>query len=113
MGVPMSLTPVFGDKVFPFGTHVYREPCLDLDAVLRDLPLLKSYGFNMIKIQEHWSADESREGLYDFSRVETLVKRADELDLGVYLGLTMEQGAGLGLAKIPRLPLRLFGRAAA
>ena len=87
----MSVRPVFGDSAFPFGTHVYREPCLDIDGVLRDLPLLKSYGFNMIKIQEHWSADESREGEYDFSRVEQVVKRADELDLGVYLGLTMEQ----------------------
>ena len=87
----MSLTPVFGDGLFPWGTHVYREPCLDLEGVLRDLPLLKDYGFNMIKVQEHWSADESREGDYDFSRVERVVRRADELGLGVYLGLTMEQ----------------------
>ena len=41
MGVFVGMSPVFGDGVFPFGTHVYREPCLDLDAVLRDLPLLK------------------------------------------------------------------------
>ena len=101
MGAPMSIQPVFGNGVFPLGTHVYREPCLDLDAVLRDLPLLKSYGFNMIKIQEHWSADESREGEYDFSRVETLVRRADELDLGVYLGLTMEQAPAWIWRKFP------------
>ena len=101
MGAPMSIQPVFGNGVFPLGTHVYREPCLDLDAVLRDLPLLKSYGFNMIKIQEHWSADESREGEYDFSRVETLVRRADELDLGVYLGLTMEQAPAWVWRKFP------------
>ena len=97
----MGIQPVFGDNVFPFGTHVYREPCLDLEAVLRDLPLLKRYGFNMIKIQEHWSADESREGEYDFSRVEALVKRADELDLGVYLGLTMEQAPAWIWRKFP------------
>ena len=97
----MTLTPVFGDGVFPWGTHVYREPCLDLDGVLRDLPLLKNYGFNMIKIQEHWSADERREGEYDFSRIETVVKRADELDLGVYLGLTMEQAPAWLWRKYP------------
>ena len=97
----MSITPVFGNGVFPWGTHVYREPCLDLDGVLRDLPLLKAYGFNMIKIQEHWSADERREGQYDFSRVETVVKRADELDLGVYLGLTMEQAPAWIWRKFP------------
>ena len=97
----MTLKPVFGDKVFPFGAHVYREPCLDLDGVLRDLPLIKAYGFNMIKIQEHWSADERREGEYDFSRVEQVVKRADELDLGVYLGLTMEQAPAWVWRKYP------------
>ena len=97
----MSVQPVFGDGLFPWGTHVYREPCLDLDGVLRDLPLLKRYGFNMIKIQEHWSADESREGEYDFSRVEQVVRRADELDLGVYLGLTMEQAPAWIWRKFP------------
>ena len=97
----MSVTPVFGGGVFPWGTHVYREPCLDLDGLLRDLPLLKQYGFNMIKIQEHWSADERREGEYDFSRVEQVARRADELDLGVYLGLTMEQAPAWIWRKYP------------
>ena len=97
----MSIQPVFGDGVFPWGTHVYREPCLDLDGVLRDLPLLKAYGFNMIKIQEHWSADERREGEYDFSRVERVARRAAELDLGVYLGLTMEQAPAWLWRKYP------------
>ena len=97
----MSVQPIFGGGVFPWGTHVYREACLDLDGVLRDLPLLKAYGFNMIKIQQHWSADERREGQYDFSRVETVVKRADELDLGVYLGLTMEQAPAWLWRKYP------------
>ncbi|MCY3833529.1 MAG: beta-galactosidase [Chloroflexi bacterium] len=97
----MSLSPVFGGGLFPWGTHVYREPCLDLDGVLRDLPLLKDYGFNMIKIQEHWSADERREGDYDFSRLEQVLRRADELDLGVYLGLTMEQAPAWLWRKYP------------
>ncbi len=97
----MSIEPVFGDGLFPFGTHVYREPCLDLDAVLADLPLLKDYGFNMIKIQEHWSADEPREGEYDFARVERLIRRAGELDLGIYLGLTMEQAPAWVWRKFP------------
>ncbi len=86
----MTVKPDFGGR-FPFGTHVYREPCLDLEAVLADLPLLKRLGFNMIKIQEHWSTDEPEEGHYDFSRVDRLIARAGELDLGIYLGLTMEQ----------------------
>ncbi len=101
MGAPVSIQPVFGAGVFPFGTHVYREPCLDLDAVVADLPLLKRYGFNMIKIQEHWSADEPREGEVDFSRIERLIQRADELGLGVYLGLTMEQAPAWLWRKYP------------
>ncbi len=95
------MKPVFGESVFPFGTHVYREPCLDLEAVLRDLPLLKSFGFNMIKIQEHWSADEPREGETDFSRIERIIQAAAELDLGVYLGLTMEQAPAWAWRKFP------------
>ena len=95
------MKPVFDKGVFPFGTHVYREPCLDLDAVLDDLPLLKRYGFNMIKVQEHWAADEKREGEYDFSRVERVIARAAELELGVYLGLTMEQAPAWIWRKFP------------
>ena len=86
----MSVKPDFGGR-FPLGTHVYREPCLDLEAVLADLPLLKGLGFNMIKIQEHWSTDEPAEGRYEFARVDRLIARAGELGLGIYLGLTMEQ----------------------
>ena len=95
------MNPIFAKGVFPFGTHVYREPCLDIDAVLDDLPLLKRYGFNMIKVQQHWSADEREEGVYDFSRVERVVARADELGLGVYLGLTMEQAPAWLWRKFP------------
>jgi beta-galactosidase GanA len=86
----MSTIPSFNNQ-FPIGTHVFREPCLDLEPVLADLPLLKRAGFNLIKIQEHWSHDEPRPGEYDLERVERLVARAGELGLGVYLGLTMEQ----------------------
>ncbi len=86
----MTVKPDFGGR-FPFGTHVYREPCLDLEAVLADLPLLKRLGFNMIKIQEHWSVDEPEEGRYEFGRVDRLIARAGEFGLGIYLGLTMEQ----------------------
>ena len=86
----MTVKPDFGG-CFPFGTHVYREPCLDLEAVLADLPLLKRLGFNMIKIQEHWSHRRAGGGPLRFSRVNRLIARAGELDLGIYLGLTMEQ----------------------
>jgi len=87
----MSLQPVFPKAIFPVGAHVYREPYQDQEELLTDLPLLRRAGFTMIKIQESWSVDEPREGVYDFSRIERVIARAGELDLGVYLGLTMEQ----------------------
>jgi beta-galactosidase len=97
----MSVQPVFGGGVFPLGTHVFREPCLDVEPILADLPILRRLGFNLIKIQEHWSHDEPREGEYDFERVERLVARAGELGLGVYLGLTMEQAPAWLWRKFP------------
>jgi beta-galactosidase len=86
----VSVVPTFGG-VFPLGTHVFREPCLDVEPILADLPLLKRAGFNMIKIQEHWSHDEPRQGEYQFERVERVIAGAKQLGLGIYLGLTMEQ----------------------
>lgn len=96
----MAVKPDFGG-IFPFGTHVYREPCLDLEAVLADLPLLKRHGFNMIKIQEHWSTDEPAEGRFEFGRIDRLIARAGDLELGVYLGLTMEQAPAWLWRKYP------------
>jgi len=87
----VSVSPAFPANVFPFGTHVYREPYQDQEELLSDLPLLKRLGFTMVKIQESWAIDEPREGQYDFSRIERVIARAGELGLGVYLGLTMEQ----------------------
>lgn len=47
-------------KMFPFGTHIYREPSLPLEQIREDLPLLKKLGFNMVKIQESWAIDEQK-----------------------------------------------------
>lgn len=97
----MGLTPRFPQDAFPFGTHVYREPYKDQERLLADLPVLKRLGFNMIKIQESWAIDEPREGSYDFSRIERIISRARELDLGIYLGLTMEQAPAWLWKKFP------------
>ena len=109
----MSVQPVFPQDVFPVGTHVYREPYQDQEELLADLPLLQRAGFNMIKIQESWAIDEPREGVYDFSRIERVIARAGELDLGVYLGLTMEQAPAWLWRKSPRCRPGLCHRPAA
>lgn len=80
----------FGKGVFPVGAHVFREPHQDMDELLADLPILKRHGFNMVKLQECWCADEPSEGNIDFTNIERIITRARELDLGIYLGLTME-----------------------
>lgn len=78
-------------SVFPYGTHVYREPPLPLEQLAADLPLLKRLGFSMIKIQESWSTDEKHRGEIDLSHVERVVADARGSGLMVYFGVTMEQ----------------------
>ena len=87
--------------IFPYGTHVYREPPLPFEAIEADLPLLKRLGFTMIKIQESWSADERREGEVDLSLVERVVAGARTNGLLVYFGITMEQAPAWLWRKYP------------
>ncbi len=86
---------------FPFGTHIYREPSLPLEQLRADLPVLKKLGFNMVKIQESWSADERQEGAVDLARVEQLISDARQNGLRVYFGFTLEQAPAWLWHKFP------------
>ena len=79
------------EAMFPFGTHIYREPSLPLEQLRHDMPLLKRLGFNMVKIQESWAVDEQTEGAVDLSNVLRVVSDARDNGLKVYFGVTMEQ----------------------
>jgi beta-galactosidase len=81
---------VEGKVIFPFGTHVYREPHLPLEQFRHDFPILKRLGFTMVKIQEVWAYDERREGEIDLSNVTQVVSDARQNGLRVYFGVTME-----------------------
>jgi beta-galactosidase len=83
-----------GKVIFPFGTHVYREPHLPLEQFRHDFPILKRLGFTMVKIQEVWSHDERREGEIDLSNVIRVVSDARQNGLRVYFGVTMEDAPG-------------------
>jgi len=87
--------------LYPYGTHIYREPSLPLAQIHEDLPLLKRLGFTMVKIQESWSADERREGEIDLSRVASVVSDARQNGLLVYFGFTMEQAPAWFWKKFP------------
>src|SRR5579875_1646951 len=76
---------------FLFGTHVYRFPSLPLAELKRDIRTMQRLGFNTIKVQESWSADERRPGEVDFGEIEELLVEAQSAGLKVYLGVTMEQ----------------------
>ncbi len=95
-------------KVFPFGSHLCREPMPPMSEMKRDMELLKKQGFNLIKLQEHWMIDEPSEGQYEFSRYEELIAHAATLDLGIYLGLTCEQAPHWLYEKHP--DCRMVGR---
>lgn len=97
----MALSLVAPDGVFPFGTHVYREPARYVDQILDDLPALRASGFTMIKIQQSWSTNEPAEGKYDFGQIERVMEGARDAGLGVYLGLTMEQAPAWVWRKYP------------
>jgi beta-galactosidase len=87
--------------IFPYGTHVYREPPLSLEQLHADFPILKRLGFTMIKIQESWSADERKEGEIDLSKVAQVVSDARQIGLLVYFGVTMEQAPAWLWKKFP------------
>jgi beta-galactosidase len=90
-----------GMPIFPFGTHVYREPSLPLEQIRADLPLLKRLGFNMIKVQECWANDEQQEGTINLSKVAQVVSDARDQGLRVYFGVTMELAPGWLWKKFP------------
>ena len=93
---------------FLLGSHLCREPMPAMSELKHDMELLKSQGFNLIKLQEHWMIDEPLEGQYDFSKYEELIDHASRLDLGIYLGLTCEQAPGWLYQKHPGC--RMVGR---
>jgi beta-galactosidase GanA len=88
-------------SVFPYGTHIYREPPLPMEQLEKDLPLLKRLGFTMVKIQESWSTDERKEGEIDLSRTARLVSDARQNGLVIYYGITMEQAPAWLWRKFP------------
>ena len=75
---------------FGLGSHLCREPMPGMDELKHDMRLLKEQGFNLVKLQESWLTDEPEEGVYRFEPIRELVAFAAELDLGVYLGVSME-----------------------
>lgn len=77
--------------IFPFGTHFYREPALPLKELKRDMRIMKKLGFNTLKIQESWAIDNPREGEINLSTMEELIAEANQLNLYIYFGITMEQ----------------------
>ena len=91
-----------GAVIFPYGTHIYREPHLPLDQLRSDMALLKKLGFTMIKIQESWSMDEPREGEINLETVARVVSDAQQNGLLVYFGVTMEQAPAWFWKKISR-----------
>ncbi|MBO3804249.1 MAG: beta-galactosidase [Candidatus Brockarchaeota archaeon] len=88
-------------RVFPFGTHFYREPSRSIEELRHDILIVKNLGFNMIKVQESWSMDEKVEGKIDLRKVDAIIDEAERLGLYVYFGVTMEQAPAWLWRKYP------------
>ena len=95
----MKVLPL--ENIFPFGTHLYREPSRPLKELIHDMRVLKALGFNMLKLQESWSYDERKEGNIDLNKVEMLIEEAEKLGLYIYFGVTMEQAPAWLWKKYP------------
>jgi len=98
----------FFAALFPLGSHLCREPMPPMSELKKDMEILKTHGFNLVKLQEHWMVDEPLEGRVDLSKYEELVDYAARLEMGVYLGLTCEQAPGWLYHKHPGC--RMVGR---
>jgi hypothetical protein len=102
LAAPFSAQPEeSGAAIFPYGTHIYREPHLPLEQLRSDMALLKKMGFMMIKIQESWSMDEPREGEVNLETVAQVVSDARQNGVLVYFGVTMEQAPACFWRKFP------------
>ena len=86
---------------FPIGSHLCRKPMPAMSEMKHDIEVLKSKGFNLIKIQAHWGLDESVQGKIDTEAYEELIDYAAKLDMGVYIGLTNEQAPNWLWEKYP------------
>ena len=74
-----SLVKASQERIFPFGTHFYREPSRSIQELLRDMRVVKRLGSNMLKFQESRSIGEKRDGEIDLDKVGTLVEEAERL----------------------------------
>ena len=86
---------------FAVGSHLCRKPMPPMGEMKRDMEILKSHGFNLIKIQTHWGLDEPAENIMDTAVWEELIGYAGKLDMGVYIGLTNEQAPNWLWEKYP------------
>ena len=93
---------------YPIGSHLCRKPMPPMSEMKHDIEVLKSHGFNLIKIQAHWGLDEPTEGKIDTAAYEELIEHAAKFDMGVYMGFTNEQAPNWLWEKYP--DCRMVGR---
>ncbi|MBI5556230.1 MAG: beta-galactosidase [Deltaproteobacteria bacterium] len=71
-----------------FAYQVWNPPVFanqTLEELDRDLVAMKQAGANSLRVEFVWEGIESREGVFDWSRTDYLVKRAAELDLKLFV----------------------------
>ncbi len=75
---------------YPIGAHLCRDPMPAMDELLHDLTVMRMLGFTLVKIQINWATTEPEPGRLDIERFHTLIRRAGELGLQVYIGFVCE-----------------------
>ncbi len=82
-----------------------------MDELLHDLQVMKDLGFTLVKIQVNWATTEAVRGRLDIERYHTLIRRAGELGLRIYIGYICEHAPAWLYHDHPdcRMEMRLGG----
>lgn len=91
--MPPAAAEEWGFNMFDqiiYGMEFYRHPGPDLEELKRNMDILKAKGFNLLRIQEVWSYEEPKEGIYDFEKIKGLVLYAEKICMDLIITFTLE-----------------------
>lgn len=73
-------------KELLFGTAYYPE-YMPFDRTEEDFNMMKKAGMNVVRIAEStWSTLEKEEGIFDFSYIDRVLEKAEEMEMYVIIG---------------------------
>lgn len=78
------------ENFFPFGFQYYRAPTPAPSEWEKDLSRLAADGYNTVKLWVQWRWNEPKQGVYDFSDIDELMRLCELYGLRVVLNLILD-----------------------